>query len=297
MRDRSYPFPPEVFKRCVIGAEGIFSNHPAADFSFSVIDDHPVAAKIPADLWSRRIYCAMIPCTLMTLTQEPADFFPFTARCITLNGKFIGNLLAVFRINMGKKERVVNFTATIIVLVVQLAFYRHEGTKTHAAFPAQIANEFRHTFHESIIPGEKELRSVVTLAGWQRVGEYSVEYDKKFDFSEFSEKYKYLEIHTGMRTCMAKKNSNCGCSPQDGDFKCSPASGFRVEAVLSVDERGQMVVPKDIREKALIKTGDKLALISWEKNGSICCLALIKVENLSGMVKDVLGPLMHDIDS
>jgi bifunctional DNA-binding transcriptional regulator/antitoxin component of YhaV-PrlF toxin-antitoxin module len=58
-----------------------------------------------------------------------------------------------------------------------------------------------------------------------------------------------------------------------------------------------MVVPKDIREKAFIKTGDKLALISWEKNGSICCLALIKVENLSGMVKDVLGPLMHDIDS
>jgi AbrB family looped-hinge helix DNA binding protein len=96
---------------------------------------------------------------------------------------------------------------------------------------------------------------------------------------------------------MAKKNSNCRCSPQDGDFECSPASGCRVEAVLSVDERGQMVVPKDIREKAGIKTGDKLALISWEKSGSICCLALIKVENLSGMVKDVLGPLMHDIDS
>lgn len=96
---------------------------------------------------------------------------------------------------------------------------------------------------------------------------------------------------------MAKINSKCGCSPQDGDFECSQGPGCRVEAVLSVDERGQMVVPKDIREKALIKTGDKLALISWEKNGSICCLALIKVENLSGMVKDVLGPLMHDIDS
>jgi antitoxin PrlF len=96
---------------------------------------------------------------------------------------------------------------------------------------------------------------------------------------------------------MAKKHSNCGCNPQDGDFECSPGSGCRVEAVLSVDERGQMVVPKDIREKAGIKTGDKLVLISWEKSGSICCLALIKVENLSGMVKDVLGPLMHDIDS
>jgi AbrB family looped-hinge helix DNA binding protein len=101
----------------------------------------------------------------------------------------------------------------------------------------------------------------------------------------------------GIRTCMAKKNSSCGCSPQDGDFECSPGSGCRVEAVLSVDERGQMVVPKDIRERAGIKTGDKLAMISWEKNGIICCLALMKVENLSGMVKEVLDPLMHNVDS
>jgi hypothetical protein len=28
-------------------------------------------------------------------------------------------------------------------------------------------------------------------------------------------------------------------------------------------------------------------------NGSICCLALMKAENLSGMVKDILGPLMQ----
>ncbi|MDD1690377.1 MAG: AbrB/MazE/SpoVT family DNA-binding domain-containing protein [Methanoregula sp.] len=79
--------------------------------------------------------------------------------------------------------------------------------------------------------------------------------------------------------------------------ECGPVHGCRVEAVLSVDERGQMVLPKDVREKAGIRTGDKLALISWEKDGSICCLALMKVENLSGMVKDVLGPLMQEQDS
>jgi AbrB family looped-hinge helix DNA binding protein len=77
-------------------------------------------------------------------------------------------------------------------------------------------------------------------------------------------------------------SEGCGCSP-----------GCRVEAILSVDERGQMVLPKDVREKAGIGTGDKLALISWKNDGSICCLALMKVENLSGMVKDVLGPLMN----
>ena len=67
-----------------------------------------------------------------------------------------------------------------------------------------------------------------------------------------------------------------------------------MEAILTVDERGQMVLPKDVREKAGIRPGDKLALISWEKDGSVCCLALMKVENLSGMVKNVLGPLINE---
>ena len=74
---------------------------------------------------------------------------------------------------------------------------------------------------------------------------------------------------------------------------CTPGSGCRVEAVLSVDERGQMVLPKDVREKAGIRTGDKLALISWERDGNICCLALMKADTLNGMVKGVLGPLMN----
>jgi AbrB family looped-hinge helix DNA binding protein len=92
---------------------------------------------------------------------------------------------------------------------------------------------------------------------------------------------------------MQKKNSRAGSSPAIGS-ECSCTPGCKVEAVLSVDERGQMVLPKDVREKAGIKTGDKLALISWEMNGSVCCLALMKAENLSGMVKDILGPLMQE---
>jgi len=75
---------------------------------------------------------------------------------------------------------------------------------------------------------------------------------------------------------------------------CGTAGGCKVESVLTVDERGQMVLPKDVRERAGIRQGDKLALISWEKDGAVCCLALLKVENLSGMVQDVLGPLMNE---
>ena len=93
---------------------------------------------------------------------------------------------------------------------------------------------------------------------------------------------------------MTKKNTRVGCNSSGSTFGCTPGSGCRVEAVLSIDDRGQMVLPKDVREKSGILTGDKLALISWSRDGDICCLALMKVENLSGMVKDLLGPLMQE---
>jgi antitoxin PrlF len=91
-----------------------------------------------------------------------------------------------------------------------------------------------------------------------------------------------------------KKMDNSMCTTGGSPCGCNPVTGCKVEGILSVDDRGQMVLPKDIREKAGIKTGDKLALISWSREGVVCCLALMKVENLSGMVKDVLGPLMQE---
>jgi len=83
---------------------------------------------------------------------------------------------------------------------------------------------------------------------------------------------------------------------KEKDFCCMPGgSGFKVEAILSVDERGQMVLPKDMRERANVRAGDKFALVSWEKEGKVCCLSLIKVEELAGLVKDVLEPLVEEI--
>ncbi|MDD1713730.1 MAG: AbrB/MazE/SpoVT family DNA-binding domain-containing protein [Methanoregulaceae archaeon] len=87
-----------------------------------------------------------------------------------------------------------------------------------------------------------------------------------------------------------KNETNCSsCASPPG---CGSGTVCRVESVLGIDERGQMVLPKDVREKAAIRTGDKLALISWEKEGKVCCLALMKVEDLSGMIGDILGPLV-----
>jgi AbrB family looped-hinge helix DNA binding protein len=70
----------------------------------------------------------------------------------------------------------------------------------------------------------------------------------------------------------------------------------RIEAIISVDERGQMVLPKDVREKAKIKPGDKMAVITWEKEGEVCCITLIKAEELTDVVKEVIAPLLRELD-
>jgi antitoxin PrlF len=88
---------------------------------------------------------------------------------------------------------------------------------------------------------------------------------------------------------MVKEKGKC-CGPA-----AMPGGCCKVEALVSVDERGQMVLPKEARDKANIHAGDKLAVISWEKGGQVCCLSLIKAESLTGMVKDMLGPLMSEI--
>lgn len=72
-------------------------------------------------------------------------------------------------------------------------------------------------------------------------------------------------------------------------------SACQVESILSVDERGQMVLPKDLRTRAGIVPGERLAVVSHEMDGEVCCITLIKVESLNKMVKGVLGPVMKEI--
>ncbi len=80
------------------------------------------------------------------------------------------------------------------------------------------------------------------------------------------------------------------CAPTGKGMGCC-----KVEALISVDERGQMVLPKEIRDKANIRAGDKLAVVSWGKEGEVGCLCLVKAEELTEMVKGMLGPMMKDM--
>jgi len=69
----------------------------------------------------------------------------------------------------------------------------------------------------------------------------------------------------------------------------------RIDAVVTMDVKGQIVLPKDLREKANIKPNEKLAVVACEKDGEVCCITLVKAERLVGAVTKALGPLLKSI--
>jgi AbrB family looped-hinge helix DNA binding protein len=54
----------------------------------------------------------------------------------------------------------------------------------------------------------------------------------------------------------------------------------QVAAVVRVDERGQMVLPKEIRERMGLAAGDKLALTAIGSGDKVCCIVLVKADAL-----------------
>jgi len=69
----------------------------------------------------------------------------------------------------------------------------------------------------------------------------------------------------------------------------------QVEAIVSVDARGQIVLPKEIREKIGVKAGDKFVVASSQSEGKVCCLFLIKADEFAETVREALGPIAKDI--
>ncbi len=91
---------------------------------------------------------------------------------------------------------------------------------------------------------------------------------------------------------MARKSKGEACCPPAGkSITCC-----NVESLVSIDERGQMVLPKELRDRANIRPGDKLAVISWKREDEVCCLVLIKADVFAEMIKGVLGPMLSDLN-
>ena len=81
---------------------------------------------------------------------------------------------------------------------------------------------------------------------------------------------------------------------------------MQIEAIVSFDDRGQLVIPKDLRKKFRLKSGDKFALISCMTNGegegccqpsesSLCCFTLVHTDQLKSLVSQALGPSLSAI--
>lgn len=66
----------------------------------------------------------------------------------------------------------------------------------------------------------------------------------------------------------------------------------KLEALVSIDQRGQIVLPKELRERARLKPGDKLAILSaCDENGEICSLVLMKAEVIEKSATERLSPI------
>ena len=68
-----------------------------------------------------------------------------------------------------------------------------------------------------------------------------------------------------------------------------------IESIVKVDERGQMVLPKEIREKIGMEPDEKLAVVSMKKDNEICCISLMKTEELGKIVGERLEPVIKNL--
>jgi AbrB family looped-hinge helix DNA binding protein len=88
-----------------------------------------------------------------------------------------------------------------------------------------------------------------------------------------------------------------GIRKAKADYSASGPSlmDYRMEAIVTLDSRGQILLPKEVRQKARIKPGDKLTVVTSSPGGKLCCINLFKTEELSGTVKRLLGPMAEQI--
>ena len=69
----------------------------------------------------------------------------------------------------------------------------------------------------------------------------------------------------------------------------------RMVAVIAMDGRGQIVLPKSLRDRADMKEGDRFCVVSSEADDKVCCISLLKADEIDQTVKDILGPIMKDV--
>lgn len=78
----------------------------------------------------------------------------------------------------------------------------------------------------------------------------------------------------------------------EGEQMNGDNSNCKVEAVVTIDSKGQIVLPKKLREKAGFKQNEKIALVTFEKVGAISCVLMIKTEKIRDAVTETLSTIL-----
>ena len=86
--------------------------------------------------------------------------------------------------------------------------------------------------------------------------------------------------------CNTEDNTTCSDSTNKGN---SCGCNCNMESIIMIDGRGQIVLPKELRQKADIHSGDKLSLVTCEKKGEICCICIIKADKFAKTASDMLS--------
>lgn len=80
--------------------------------------------------------------------------------------------------------------------------------------------------------------------------------------------------------------------------KANKSSGkecCELEAIVSFDDRGQLVFPKELRKKFDLKAGEKFAMVSCTNENGLCCFTLVKTAQINDLVGQALGPMLNKI--
>ena len=85
-----------------------------------------------------------------------------------------------------------------------------------------------------------------------------------------------------------EKNENCCNSSSEGLGCC------HIEGVVHLDSRGQIVLPKKLREKMNLKEGDELAVISMNEKGKIASISLMKTNRINRIIMPIMKEIMED---
>lgn len=63
---------------------------------------------------------------------------------------------------------------------------------------------------------------------------------------------------------------------------------YEIEAIATVDARGQIVLPKGAREALGLQPGSKLAVVVKRQGDTPCCITLMPARELEARVRDVV---------